>query len=109
MSAATDTLESLIGNHLLRTATWEGKQANWRTHLTPPPTKPLLMQYCHGAPGFVVCLADLPGHALDEALMKKLVTGADAIIPLAALVGAPLCDRDPVAAKPQPHHPPLRG
>ena len=39
------------------------------------------------------------GDCRDEALMKKLVAGAEAIIPLAALVGAPLCDRDPVAAR----------
>ena len=30
--------------------------------------------------------------------MKPLVKDADVIIPLAALVGAPLCDRDPLAA-----------
>jgi nucleoside-diphosphate-sugar epimerase len=41
----------------------------------------------------------LRGDCRDEALMKKLVASADAIIPLAALVGAPLCDRDPVAAR----------
>ena len=35
------------------------------------------------------------GDCRDEALMKKLVAQADVIIPLAALVGAPLCDRDP--------------
>ena len=35
----------------------------------------------------------------DEAVMKKLVAEVDAIIPLAALVGAPLCDRDPAAAR----------
>jgi len=39
------------------------------------------------------------GDCRDEALMKKLAAAADAIIPLAALVGAPLCDRDPVAAR----------
>jgi len=39
------------------------------------------------------------GDCRDEGLMKKLVAGADAIIPLAALVGAPLCDRDPIAAR----------
>ena len=27
------------------------------------------MQFCHGAPGFVVCLADLPGTALDALLI----------------------------------------
>lgn len=31
-------------------------------------------------------------------LMKPLLKDADIIIPLAALVGAPLCDRDPIAA-----------
>ena len=30
--------------------------------------------------------------------MRPLLKGADVIIPLAALVGAPLCDRDPLAA-----------
>ena len=63
-----DAWQACIENTVLRTATWEGDLVNWRAHLTPPPTKPLLMQYCHGAPGFVICLADLPGHALDELL-----------------------------------------
>ena len=31
--------------------------------------------------------------------MKPLLAKADVIIPLAAIVGAPLCDRDPVAAR----------
>ena len=39
------------------------------------------------------------GDCRDEALIKKLVAKADVIIPLAALVGAPLCDRDPMAAR----------
>ena len=34
----------------------------------------------------------------DESLMKKLISQHDVIIPLAALVGAPLCDRDRIAA-----------
>ena len=61
--------QACIENTVLRTATWEGNLVNWRPCLTPPPAKPLLMQYCHGAPGFVICLADLPGHALDETLV----------------------------------------
>jgi hypothetical protein len=28
----------------------------------------MLMQFCHGAPGFVICLADLPTTALDPLL-----------------------------------------
>ena len=39
------------------------------------------------------------GDARDEALIRKLVSDVDVIIPLAALVGAPLCDRDPVGAE----------
>jgi len=39
------------------------------------------------------------GDARDEALMKKLIAEADVIIPLACIVGAPACDRDPHAAR----------
>src|ERR1035441_3520260 len=53
-----------------------------------------LADCCHYATFQVV-----RGDCRDEALMKKLVAKADVIIPLAALVGAPLCDRDPMAAR----------
>lgn len=39
------------------------------------------------------------GDGRDENLMKTLVAKADVVIPLAALVGAPLCDRDRVGAQ----------
>ena len=39
------------------------------------------------------------GDARDEALVKKLVANADVVIPLAAVVGAPACDRDPWLAE----------
>lgn len=39
------------------------------------------------------------GDCRDERLMKPLIAKADVIIPLAALVGAPLCARDPLNAK----------
>jgi nucleoside-diphosphate-sugar epimerase len=35
------------------------------------------------------------GDARDETLIGKLVSQADVLIPLAAIVGAPACDRDP--------------
>ncbi len=38
------------------------------------------------------------GDCRDEALMKTLVKGADVVVPLAALVGAPLCSLDPIGA-----------
>ncbi len=39
------------------------------------------------------------GDARDEATVKELVQEAEAIVPLAAIVGAPACDRDPLLAK----------
>lgn len=36
------------------------------------------------------------GDVRDEALMKEHLSGMDAIIPLAAIVGAAACDRDPL-------------
>lgn len=39
------------------------------------------------------------GDAREERLMRKLLKDADAVIPLAAIVGAPACDRDPALAR----------
>lgn len=39
------------------------------------------------------------GDARDEKLIEHLVKSADVVIPLAALVGAPLCSRDPINAR----------
>ena len=39
------------------------------------------------------------GDVRDEALIAKVVAKADIIIPLAALVGAPLCKQDPINAQ----------
>lgn len=39
------------------------------------------------------------GDARDERVLDELVPKADAIIPLAALVGAPLCREDPITAR----------
>src|SRR5688500_10057021 len=38
------------------------------------------------------------GDARDEGLLRKLLAKADIVIPLAALVGAPLCKQDPLNA-----------
>ncbi len=50
------------------------------------------------------CCADkrfniIRGDARDEKTVRRFIDGADFIIPLAALVGFPLCDYDKVAAK----------
>lgn len=52
-----------------------------------------LLDCCHDERFAVV-----RGDVRDEALVRRLLSGVDAVIPLAALVGAPLCDRDPVGA-----------
>lgn len=39
------------------------------------------------------------GDVRDTVLMKQLVKDSDVVIPLAALVGAPMCARDPLAAR----------
>jgi nucleoside-diphosphate-sugar epimerase len=49
---------------------------------------------CH-LPGFEV----VSGDARDEETVRNLLAKADVVIPLAALVGAPLCQKDPVGAK----------
>lgn len=46
-------------------------------------------------PGFEVVIGDVR----DEILMKELIKKSDLVIPLAAIVGAPACDKDPFAAK----------
>ena len=38
------------------------------------------------------------GDARDKDLVRKLAARADVVIPLAALVGAPICSRDPIGA-----------
>src|SRR3972149_597594 len=50
---------------------------------------------CCASPGFSV----IRGEARDRGLVREAIRYEDGIIPLAALVGAPLCDNDPIAAK----------
>jgi len=53
-----------------------------------------LLQYC-GQPGFEF----VRGDVRDEDLMRQSLVDVDAVVPLAALVGAPVCSRDPWAAR----------
>ena len=53
-----------------------------------------LTDCCHQS-GFSV----VRGDARDQKIIAKALEGADLIIPLACLTGAPLCDRDPMAAQ----------
>ncbi|HTV77815.1 MAG TPA: LanC-like protein [Steroidobacteraceae bacterium] len=68
--AEWDAWQECIVNTIGRTATWQGPHVNWRAFLvTPEGGSPrFLMQFCHGAPGFVVCLGALPSDELDPLL-----------------------------------------
>ncbi|MBI4180197.1 NAD-dependent epimerase/dehydratase family protein [bacterium] len=50
---------------------------------------------CFGFPDFSV----VRGDCRDERIVRDLAKSADIVIPLAALVGAPICDRDQTAAR----------
>lgn len=53
-----------------------------------------LLDVCH-----CKTLTIIRGDAQDKNLISKYIKGADFIIPLACLVGAPLCNKDSMAAK----------
>jgi nucleoside-diphosphate-sugar epimerase len=56
--------------------------------------QPSLLHLC-GNPAF----AFVRGDARDERVLAPMVADADVIVPLAAVVGAPACDRDPHLAE----------
>ncbi len=64
--------ERCIVQTVTNTATVEDGMANWRPQLIAPPQEAprTLMQFCHGAPGFVICLAQLPGQEMDALLLQ---------------------------------------
>jgi Lanthionine synthetase C-like protein len=62
--------QDLIGNTVLRTATRKDGGATWRACLIEGGTDKRLMQYCHGAPGFVILLADWPDASLDALMLE---------------------------------------
>jgi hypothetical protein len=62
-------LEAIVANTVRRTATLADAGANWRPALDPWPGMPKLMQFCHGAPGFVIALARMPGGMIDDLLL----------------------------------------
>ncbi|HMI87288.1 MAG TPA: LanC-like protein [Polyangiaceae bacterium] len=61
--------QEVIETTIYRTAVVENDSATWPTELGENwHRSKRLMQFCHGAPGFVVCLARLPGTAADDLL-----------------------------------------
>jgi len=79
---------SLAANTVAKTATVEGDYANW-----PPDVRGgnLLVQHCHGAPGMINCLADLPTGG-NDILENLLIKGGELIWKAGPLVkGSNLC------------------
>ena len=68
-AAKWNTWEPCIVNTVQRTADRVGAHANWRPELDRNADPKMLLQFCHGAPGFVICLAGMPGPALDDLLL----------------------------------------
>lgn len=66
-----DAWRACIVDTITHTAAWDGDRVNWPAYLVRPgdPPPPPLMQYCHGAPGFVICLGDFPGDDMDDLLL----------------------------------------
>jgi nucleoside-diphosphate-sugar epimerase len=63
-----------------------------------------LDNFAHGQAGLLDCchnenLTIVRGDVRDEALVRKHIAHADVIIPLASLVGAPLCAQRPMEAR----------
>ncbi|WP_323119841.1 lanthionine synthetase C family protein [Burkholderia alba] len=68
--ASWEKWRACIVNTIGRTAVSEGGHANWPVMLYPEDNRApaWLMQFCHGAPGFVICLAQMPDASLDALL-----------------------------------------
>lgn len=69
--AAWQAWRDCIANTMRRTALWSGKQVNWHPQLegTERENAKKLLQFCHGAPGFVISLAAWPGDELEDLLL----------------------------------------
>ncbi len=64
----------------------------------------ILESFIHKQNSLMDCCSDknfeiIRGDCRNEHLMKELIRDKDIIVPLAAMVGAPACDIDPLAAK----------
>ncbi len=69
--AQADAWRDVIATTLARSALVDGALANWPAWLLPVNEKPgaMLVQFCHGAPGFVIAVADGAPPTLDALLL----------------------------------------
>jgi hypothetical protein len=68
-ASAWEAWKDCIALTTRRNAECDGALVNWRARIGSPRGQPMRMQYCHGAPGFIVCLGDFPGDTLDDLLL----------------------------------------
>jgi hypothetical protein len=70
-AAAWQGWRDCIAATIRRTAVCEAGQVNWHPQLdgTERENAKKLLQFCHGAPGFVISLAGFPGDELDDLLL----------------------------------------
>jgi hypothetical protein len=63
--------QDCIANTVRKSAVIEGGQVSWNPQLfgTERENAKKLLQFCHGAPGFVIALSDFPGDELDDLLL----------------------------------------
>ncbi|MGE5217268.1 MAG: lanthionine synthetase C family protein [Chloroflexota bacterium] len=81
-------IESRAAQTLARTATADQKYANWAPVLGGTRH---LVQFCHGAPGMIVCLAGLPSDE-ESALYQLMIKGGELIWKAGPLTkGSNLC------------------
>ena len=81
-------VESRARETVARSAQSDEVCANWPPELGGASK---LVQHCHGAPGMITCLADMPSHA-DEGFEQLLVKGGELIWRAGPLAkGANLC------------------
>lgn len=76
-SNTADRWKSLIIDTINNTALIEGKWANWPQNIDGQRSgrDALLVQFCHGSPGIICCLADLMG--LDEDFDRLMLAGGE--------------------------------
>lgn len=88
VTGAAGYIGSVLCEHLLRA----GHQVRALDNLSVSGSS--LLSLC-AHPDFEFVLGD----ARDESTLRRVLTGADVLIPLAAVVGAPACDADPWLAQ----------
>lgn len=69
--------QARIADTIERSAIVDGRRANWPPEAMVRNSVPnkMLLQFCHGAPGVIGCVADLPDRALDP----LLIAGGDTV------------------------------